>query len=307
MTDVFAQLSKEQFAFISEALTKTNKCLKKWHQQNLNMSFKKFRHAVFTGRLSCRYSEYQNDLPLIMACKKPCSLLDGKSVEQVILQSFEKMITKLSRKALKSTQGHGLEDLIQECYLKLIDAVYAWNPEKNVKLSTYFWTVIKRHMFDVCRKSHLTQSLTNQDMQLKIQWQQQVAKHPTKTFDENVQELGLNNKQIKRLNQILPKVFTHSELELDTEKACDYTELRANYKEAVDDVCDIKKSVNELLSKADLTTIERELIQSFMQSTQGWQTKFAQSKINPRTNKPYSRMRITQILQQAKQKLAEVA
>lgn len=313
MTDVFEKLSEKQVAFILEVLANTNQCLKKWHQRYPNLSFKSFRQAVFSnclivhGTLS---AEYSSDLRLIMACKQEqYALLGDKSVEQLILQLFERMIAKLSRKALQKTQGYCLEDLIQECYLKLIDAVYAWNPEKNVKLSTYFWTVIKRHMFDICRKSHLTQSLTNQDMQLKIRWQHQVAKYPTRTFDENVQELGLNDKQVKKLNQILPKVFTHSELELDTEKACDYTELRANYKETIHDVDDIEKStlLNDLLSKADLTIIERELIQNFMQSKQGWQTKFAQTKINPKTNKPYSRMRITQILKQAKQKLAEVA
>jgi ribosome maturation protein Sdo1 len=47
------------------------------------------------------------------------------------------------------------------------------------------------------------------------------------------------------------------------------------------------------------------LIEVAMNPYFGWQAEFARNHINPATNEPYSRMRITQVLELARAKVAK--
>jgi hypothetical protein len=73
-----------------------------------------------------------------------------------------------------------------------------------------------------------------------------------------------------------------------------------------EDYVEAEESVEYILNKAGLNAIEKELILLAMEGNAGWQTEYARTHISPFTKKPYSRMRITQLLSVASEKVAKV-
>lgn len=305
--------SLDENAEIIQMIQSCNKVLFKWHQKFPLMTYRSFCHSIFAGKHDFipdrfKYS-FVNDLPLMLSLKnKPLSAFDGFTVEQVLLEMVRPMIKKHVKKWSNSLrESFDIDDLCQECYLRVIDSVYYWNPEDtNVKLITYLWSALSKHLCSLSKKNSMFCSLTNKDLQLKMDYRRELEANPIATFDEIVNKLRLSSKEVQRLNRILPKVIIQSALEdHENSNATDYTELRKDLCETVkEDTQSI--NVDFLCQKAQLTSIEEQVLKlSINDGSYGWQNKFAQNTLNPKTNKPYSRMQITHCLQSARKKIAQ--
>lgn len=312
--------------FALAVLGKGNVLLKKWSPYFGPKKFKFCCMAILNGDDNPlnsipedRLQEFRADLPDIRASRSQLfQQLGNRTVEMAILQSCAAMAKKYALKWSSGSFSTGItkSDFLQEAYLQIIQAMYSWLPEFDVQISTFICTALKRRLSKVTNsQGNLLSHLTNSDLKLLIQYRK-VNSECGNNFGQLIEQIGLSQEQGRHLELLLKNVVLETELQdkfssgrqVDpTDNDGDYTGHRSNASEISQTEIMIQDGfVKSTLDKAGLTTLERELIELAMNPFHGWQTEFAMSHINPTTNKPYSRMRITQILEIARGKVASV-
>lgn len=294
-------LTEEQKAKALEILGVGNILLKKWSAFATKKEICGFRAAILRGESSGipgdKLLEFQSDLPTMTAAKNVSQpLFGGRTIEVAVMQSFSAMAKKF---AYDWSRGNNAEDYLQEAYLKVLDAMYSWLPDNGSDICTYIYHCLKHHMMKFVNNCNPFCPLSNADLQLLIQYKRIVKSDEHLTFDDIVQKMNLSLKKRLRLNQILSKVSCESQLGNDEEKFEPFQE------ESSENII-FTWEADEILNRSELTSLEREVLNASMQSYRGWQTEFARTHINPKTQQPYSRMRITQILESARAKIAKV-
>ena len=321
----YVKLTSDQKKKALEILGKGTVLLKKWAAFFPPKKYRQFRNAIMDGSTNPVHEgkpaipdaylpEFQGDLPFMTAIRQnKYDDLDGRSVEQAILEGYSALAKKHARKWSWNGDPVGLtkQDFLQEAYMQVIEAMYSWMPEQNVDISTYIWWSLKNRMSNVVnQQGNMLCPLTNSDLELVSRFEQ-TKKNMDQyvTFDQIIAELGLSEEEGKHLNVLLTRVETnigagsaHTEADFN-----DYTAHRAGIDHDVENDGVVgEMSVNDTLNRAGLTKMERDLIEAAMNPYNGWQSDYARNHVNPETKKPYSRMRITQVLQMARDKVAKV-
>lgn len=304
--------------------------LKKWSVFFPSKKYRQFRNAVMEGSLNPEFdgkpmipqdqlAEFQKDLPTMRAIRQSVPQLDNRSAEETILQGCAALAQRhVNYWALRANaQGLSDEDMLQEAYMQVIEAMYSWVPEHNVDIVTFVWSSMNNRFSNVVNQASPFCPLTNSDLQLVAKY------HKTKkkmvqfaTFDDILSELGLSNDEGKYLTSLLTYVFPESTIDLTgneknldaslNDASNDYTVFRQGIDHEPSSLREVDGAdyVSVVLKDSGLSQIERELIEAAMEPYSGWQTQFAKDHINPATGKSYSRMRITQMLSEVRQKVA---
>ena len=325
-------LSDNQKNKALEILGRGNVLLKKWSIFFPPKKYRQFRNAVMEGSKNPKYNgkesipankldEFHDDLPFMTAIRhNRYSDLDGRSVEQSILEGFAALAKRHAKKWSLEGDPVGLtkQDFLQEAYMTVIEAMYSWLPQHNVDISTFIWTALKNRMSNVVnQQGNMLCPLTNPDLALMSRFERTKRDMPEYvTFDQVVAQLGLSTEEGKYLNTLLTRVYAENQMGSSKEKTDkregttdtdDYTCHRVGVdRDFENEVVSQNQQVEETLNAAKLTSFERELIEVAMNPFHGWQTHFAKTHINPATKKPYSRMRITQVLEIVRAKVAKV-
>lgn len=315
-----------------EILGAGNVLLKKWAAFFPPKKFRQFRNNVMQGdknpvintdQKHCipadKLGEYHDDLPYMTAIRHSVyEELGGRSAEQAILEGHAAMAKQHARKWSIEGDPVGITkaDFLQEAYMQVIEAIYSWLPEHNVDIGTYIFTALKNRMSNVTnQQGHMLCPLTNTDLKLVSLYEKtrrEMSEHVT--FDQVVIKLGLSSDEGNHLNSLLTRVYTENQFAAGGENAADseaevdgndYTGHRAGIdKESETEISIQQQHVNDTLTRANLSKLERLVIEAAMEPYHGWQIEFARTHINAETGKPYSRMRITQVLESAQKKLA---
>lgn len=324
----YVRLSKSQKTKAVKILYRGATLLKKWATFIHPKKFRQFRNDVMNGVFvpqsvipKDRLQEFYSDLPHILEIRKPFDEFEGKTVEEAVLANFVALIKLHVRQWNNDDSNHN--DYMQEGYMIILEAMYHYTRE-DVDITTFFWRVLRNRMINVSNGDNLLKPLTNDDLKLVIKYNKE--KSNGGTFDEIVQNLGLSSEEGLYLGSILTKAFPETKLESEEfEPANDYTSyrigidnlspmLRTNLVQdddgevVVDSVIDVEwqEHMERLFKKAKLNQMERLVLEAAMNPYHGWQTEFANQHCNPDTGKPYSRMRITQVLKKARSKMANV-
>jgi DNA-directed RNA polymerase specialized sigma24 family protein len=314
-----------QKAKAKEVLLRGNRLLRKWAAFYPPKKFRQFRNAVLNGAKNPdnaipqdKVSEFQGEVPYILAIRYDhFEELGGRTVEQAVLEQFSAMAKKHARKWTLEGDPTGITrfDYLQEAYMTVIEAMYQYTRD-DIELSTFVWTALKNRMINVTnQQGNMLCPLTNTDLELMSRYEQArkgMNKHVT--FDEVVTVLGLSEDEGRHLNSLLTRVFAENQLggtrgEGDHEDVSgnDYTGHRVGVdKESESEIVLQEQYVKDVFRRAGLTPLQRELMVASLDQYNGWMADFARSHINPDTSKPYSRMRITQVFQQAKKKVQRV-
>jgi len=326
----YVKLSGGQKKKALEILGRGNVLLKKWAAFFPPKKYRLFRNAVMEGSTNPQHDgkaaipsnmlkEFHSDLPFMTAIRhNKYDDLDGRSVEQAILEGFSALAKRHARKWSLEGDPVGLtkQDFLQEAYMQVIEAMYSWMPEHNVDISTFIWVSLKNRMSNVVnQQGNMLCPLTNSDLELMSRFEQTKRGMPQYvTFDQIINQLGLSAEEGKHLNTLLTRVFAENQLggqqgdQHDDMSATgnDYTGHRVGVdRESETETVLQEQHVFDTLSRAGLSVLERQVIEAAMEPFHGWQTEFAKTHINPATNKPYSRMRITQVLEMAREKVAK--
>jgi DNA-directed RNA polymerase specialized sigma24 family protein len=323
----YVKLSGGQKNKALEILGRGNVLLKKWAAFFPPKKYRLFRNAVMEGSTNPQHDgktaipsnmlkEFHSDLPFMTAIRhSKYDDLDGRSVEQAILEGFSALAKRHARK-WSLDGGLTKQDFLQEAYMQVIEAMYSWMPEHNVDISTFIWASLKNRMINVVnQQGNMLCPLTNSDLELVSRFEQKKRVMPQYvTFDQIITQLGLSADEGKHLNKLLTRVFAENQLgaqqsdqHLDmSATGNDYTGHRVGVdRESETETILQEQHVFDTLNRAGLSILERQVIEAAMEPFHGWQSEFAKTHINPASGKPYSRMRITQVLEMAREKVAK--
>jgi DNA-directed RNA polymerase specialized sigma subunit len=329
------RLTEAQKAKVEEVLVRGNKLLKQWASFAGERKYRSFRIAVVNNKIegniihfqyargiqtcmipSHLLQAFQRDLPFMQEAHKVIqSDLNNRNVEESIMQNFVLMISKIANRTHKRNPDSGLtlDDFMQEGLVHLIDSIYNWTPwveNKKTELSTFLQVSITRHFWRIINKNRITGALKNSDLKLIRKIRSLEESH---TFDEIVQTLDMNLKQRVNINCVSQVYSLDTGYRLGDENSGSMSVFiedkntskfypsdgdEYSYKNNEDE-----EYINHIFQKSKLTDIEQEVVRLSMTNNRGWQTEYANSHLNPTTGKPYSRMRISQILQSARAKL----
>lgn len=321
----YVKLTGYEKEFALDILGKSNVLLKKWSSFFGSKKFKACSMAILNGDdnpFNCiplnLLEEFRSDLLTIRASRNESQQqLGNRTVEEAILQSFAAMAKKYALKWSSQSNLTGItkSDYLQEAYIQVIEAMYSWLPEFDVEISTFICTALKHRMAKVCNsQGSLLSHLTRSDLNLLIQYRKVSSERCGLSFNQVIEQIGMSKEQGKHLELVLKNVVLETELQDMSHRNSDGSHETEDYTGYRTDVTDISETeimiqenhVQSTLDKAGLSSIERELIELAMNPHYGWQSEFAANHINPTTNKPYSRMRITQMLEIARAKVASV-
>jgi len=73
-----------------------------------------------------------------------------------ILELFEKPIYQTVYRLVGGRHALEVEDICQDVFLKIFKALERFDPERGVKFSTWVYTFVRNHCFDVLKKRRLT-------------------------------------------------------------------------------------------------------------------------------------------------------
>ena len=317
------KLSNEEKSHALDVLGKGNVLLKKWAEFFPPKKYRQFRNAVMNGSQNPEYagearipsnkmSQFLTDLPVMRAIRHEMQeSLNGRSVEQALLENYSPLAKKFARKWSLEGDPVGLtpNDFLQESYMQVIEALYSWLPGQ-ANLTTFIWTALKNRMSNVVnQQGNLLCPYTNSDLSLVSRYEKtKQSMHNNATFETIIAELGLSYEEGKYLNGLLTRVSSEQAIAHVDEKHVDYTAYRSGIDDELDSSTMVLEQdfVTQVFQRANLSPVEQDLIERAMNPYNGWQTEYAKNHINPSTNKPYTRMRITQILKIARQKVASV-
>jgi hypothetical protein len=312
----YVRLSSVEKTKALEILGRGNVLLKKWFAFFPSRNFRYFRKAIMNGSMNPEYKgkpsipldkleEFHNDLPIMKAARyNVIPELGNRTVEQAILEGYSALAKHYVKKWFRRNDFSGItkSDFLQEAYMQIIESIYSWMPDR-ADITTFIWYSLKNKLSNVSNtQGKFLSHLVNRDLAFLI-----------KNKKEN-QKTNMSNQDQLRLKQISNVVYCESYLcgkknLVNNDKFYgDYTSFRDNIESEPKDINLLvdEDYLKNLFEKAKLNIMERELVEISMDSSYGWKAKYAKNHINPITKKPYSRVRINQIFQLARKKIANV-
>jgi DNA-directed RNA polymerase specialized sigma24 family protein len=239
--------------------------------------------------------QYLRDCRTVQRICSPKVALGGMTVDQAVLVSFRNMAYKHSIKSSSLCGSLDKEDFLQESYLKILDAMLHWLPNKGASLFTFLWSAVKRRLFNVANQqgSRLTR-FTNKDLAIMRLYERGRRETPEASFSDVVGRIGLKPRDVDSLSKSMKTVILDADLkEAAVKSTPDVTEEILQ-----------RGSVDEIIALSGLTEVQERLVRLAMDPVPGWQADFAKTYINSATGNPVSRMCVTQMLRTAKKKVA---
>jgi hypothetical protein len=320
----YVPLTKEQKRFCKQSLLRSNMLLKKWEGFYPENDRHVFRRQIMAGETNPsgkipadKLSELQSDLLTIRAPRKVRhDELGQRTVEEAVLSGFVALCRKHARMWSREGDPNGItfNDYLHEAYAIILGAMYAFTRD-DIDLSTFFWWVLHNRMINVTNQQRFLR-LKNDDLKLVVTYEKtRSSANKAITFEEIVKLMGLDNETANRLGPLLTRIYTENQISLngngedsgddDMGGSGDYTACRAGLRH--DDETrpvDAKLTVETAIENADLNDFEKVVIRAFLaDDSLGWQTRLAESLVNPNTGKHYSRMWITMAKEKAMEKL----
>lgn len=201
------------------------------------------------------------------------------------LQSLEKKIIAGFIKLAKSVWNYNLDigDCVQECALGIYDAMYTYNG--SVRFSTYVTTIMKNRIISILRKENRANGINRLISKLRREINNLVKVSGVSV--ENAIECIVESRSIDVAvaNQLRATMQYCKNLTVD------FNRSRAEL--ANDKNNDDLDSMRQAVLDADLTSLERVLLEAHLRGDKHFRARF--KKINPRTNKPYTKSWLSQI------------
>lgn len=222
-----------------------------------------------------------------------------KEMQWEMICAFSRLIKKLAGRWARKTTDRclGLEDLESEAMEAAVHASLYFNGEK--RFSTFLHHCVSRRLSKVCNRTTGLSGLSRKAVRLKQEYNR-LKNEEGATFDSVVHKMGLNEKEVRQLRSSLCILNTESDVVDEGEFVV--IDNSAGISDYIGD-----SSITELASKLDLTDLEKAVLEGFMNSSTSRLGIGSLSKglINPKTNKPYSRMSFTFAWKRIKKKIAD--
>lgn len=293
----YRPLSKDRKTTLENILRSSNILLKNYHEKTQEeISRVDFFKAIYANRSLGATNVYGVDIPQEDSNK----ILDVKNIEWEILCGFSRLIAKLANKWSKRDIDLSLsfDDLFSEATKATLFAMLHFT-ENNVSFCTFLHHCINRQLSKLCNKTNGLSHLSTGAVELKRRYLE-LASEEGANFDAIVSKLNLSKKEIRTLQNILFKVKNQTSLGSDEES----NELD-QVATVEDKNFDFDSTLIRVVGDIEFSELERSVLEGFMSSSSGKLGLNCCSKnlINPKTNKPYSRMAFTLAWKRIKEKI----
>ena len=305
---VYRPLSEDQKNHAIKILTEINGYIKLWTETFPKFKHKGVRNALFRNNGSLPLSMTQNELfqthvARIAVLRGPQAEFDGRDIETTMLEGFSALCVGFARKWQNDSAGLSHQDLTQECYMKICESIYYWCPEGGGGFMTYIFRSITNRMVTIVNsQGRLLSRLKSTGKKLIAKYNEARKLLPDADVAEVIESMNLKEKSKSHLIDILATVAMSSQI--DNDGVTDYSAMGKIQKTTENDLKAEEMFVQEILENSSLNETERKLIEAAMNPYHGWQAAIGQTILNKNNGKPYSKMRISQILSEAKGKVA---
>lgn len=288
---MYKELTEEQKLFIKTNLAISAKKLKKYTSLVSRNEKVSFRESILSSNPD--YSKIpvnlidslKKDLDVILMPKfVKHELLDNKTIEIAFIDGYYRLFLKWCR---------GNEDLLQDFIVKVLNSMYLFTKDDK-SLVQYLKMCYQRFRSNFSR-NNAEQIISTPERwnNLRSSFENKKIQNPYMSVNEIMDSMRLSKKQ--RLNLIK---------QMQTTNVIRINALTNNQEDLM-----IQKNNDVIpaidIQSAPLTELQKECVLAYMYDNWGWQTKMAEKSINPRTNKPYSKMAITNNLREAFEILRE--
>ena len=271
------------------------------------MEQRKFRARLFKGSFNpTEWPELTTEQATQFALLMP-EIEAVRNIEWKMMRQFSRLARKHANSWAKKMGGTivDAEDYLQEALMALLDAIYGYT-EDHTLFNTFAWWSIQNRLTTAANKNNPFSPLTNEAMGLLKRFEEAKQKLNRYATDQEVYEAcDFTEEECQLIREAQVKVYNacavkehHDEQNSVMETACDYTASRSGIDNEKDTVpCHYE--IREAIKRANLTEVERKVIETSLYPHYGWQSELAESTICTTTGKPYTRQRIGQVLQNA--------
>ena len=293
----YRPLTSERKTHLENTLRESNALLKSYHEKvNEEISRVDFFKKIYSERILDCVTVNGVNIPKDDLNK----ILEIKNIEWEILCGFSKLIAKLSNKWSNRDIDLSLsfDDLFSEAVKASLFAMIHFT-ESNISFCTFLHHCVNRQLSKICNKTNGLSHLSAGAVELKKKYLKLCAEEGS-NFDSVVKKLNLNEKDVRILRHILSKVKNQSVLE---ENENELEQLAVDNSEEVHSDSNILQLVKEI----EFSDLEKSVLDGFMNSSSGklGLNSISRNLINPRTNKPYSRMAFTLAWKRIKEKISK--
>jgi len=282
---MYKELDQEQKTFIKNNLAISANTLKKYTNLVSRNEKVDFRESILSNNPD--YSKITDDVAeslkkdldvILMPKFVKHEILDNKTIEMAFIDGYYKLFLKWCR---------GNEDLLQDFIVKVLNSMYLFT-KQDKSLVQYLKMCYQRFRSSFSRNNAEQIICTPERWNnLRSSFEIKKIQNPYLSVNEVMDLMKLSKKQ--RLN-LVRQMQTTSVIRINS-LSNDQEDLIVEKSHNVIPVIDIQT--------APLTELQKECVLAYMYDSWGWQTKLAGKSINPRTNKPYSKMAITNNLREA--------
>lgn len=325
------KLSKSDVFEISQELSAANLILKKYHQKmTIRKGRKGYRDSEgnsFTviDLLNLIYKNKKEDRVevkgILIDVEDVEKLCDIKEKEYLLLSNYSHMFYTLSKKHFLSTSLYDMEDLQNECITASLKAMYGYfesdkHSNQRASLFTFLYRSVNNHLIKLSRT--MLSSLDRKAVKIKCRFIDLKNENPNLTFDDLVSKLNLSPKELKILTCALSSTV-YRESDYNREDGDNFLGIAnqvAVEEERKEEELDVEpfvmKNMEEII--CTLSELEKQVLRGYLnekfpsskKSNRGI-GKFAKDLINPKTNKPYSRMAISYAWKRVQEKIKKAA
>jgi len=220
-----------------------------------------------------------------------------KSVEWDVLCAFSSMVSKIVFKwSGRSQYNIEAEDLSSEAFKAVVECLVHFTEEQ--RLSTFIHHCVNRRLSRLCRRSSRFSDLSSNAVDLKAKYTM-LASEEGSNFDSIVEKMKLSPRRKRMLQAALCEVHNMSSIEKNESELCIVDDSEASA-EAPD------KSILNIAHNLDLSDLERAVLEGFLSSkTKLGLNELSKNLVNPKTQKPYSRMAFTLAWRRIKEKIQQ--
>lgn len=312
----FAQnnMTDSEKLFVEQTCRTIYGLIKKWNTRYPNITFKVVKSYLLNN--PSKFDVQPEDKDELMADHKkikelrsPQQELGGRDLDTTVLEAFSDLAKKFSHKwSGLEANGVTFTDLLQECYMKMFDALYYWNPDDNASLMTYLYKILSNYMGDVAGEQASQLSRINSEgIKIVKEFNQFKRQNPDLDQHELIDKINMDQQKKEHLKKAIVKILMESGIKSENggQQSGDYTQFANKSVSCETDLLIDRLHVSEILDQSNLTEMERKVIsQAIEDPYHGWQVNISKTLISEQTSEKVSRTRVGQLLEQAKAKVA---
>lgn len=240
--------------------------------------------------------EFYVDLPKMRATK---------DCEVPVLLSHVNLAYSLARRCMRRAcrTMMTIDDLKSESVIGLREGIYHYHKE-GIRFTTFASRCCLNAITTAITRLSPLGNFTKVERKLFIQFKREQISSDL-TFEEICGRLGLNKEQVHVITQMSQDIaFSNATVSGDGDEVMDdYTADRMDAEKDLSGVPRDDFEFWEAIEALHLNNFERDVIETAMHQQRGWQAAVASKHINPRTERPFSRAAVKEVLKRISSRL----